>query len=554
MINLKILLESFLKDFAKIDIWKKLLLVFSSLFFAFLFIENFLFSTSFATLHLREIDDLAFQASIRQFHKDLSSLRIDLFIKLNDYGYGWIFWVIVGLITYPFYLLALLTDFYAPLIIVPRQISLVFTIGSAFFIYKSLSIYSKNEFLKFIAMMLLFSFPAFGYSGLRFGTVAQVMFFSSLTFYLTIRKNTYEKKDLKHIALAAAACVGTKLNGALILPLIGFIIADRLHWNLSKENIKKAGYFLLNFLFFAVLFSNPSLFLSPFQPDYFTSYLASLSNNSHLALQDNFFQTLYDVVNIGYLNSYIAALLAAILISSIFKKTLKKKDFFFISCWLIFSLCLLSKIMSMGTLYIINYVTVVMYLIVFSLLFFENWGRLGKAFAVLILIANIALNHNNIYQEFYSGFKYFHFLKNPEIIAKIETSAAIKKSIPDPKEEPKRIVNVLMDFRAIFPYAHLERENLQVQFSFDNLQVAQKQIKENFDYISLNKTSPYLLSESEFNKNLATLKDDLLIKNQIESRKIALNLTKNGKLDNVEYEVSFENEMIIFFKIKNIKN
>jgi hypothetical protein len=46
----------------------------------------------------------------------------------------------------------------------------------------------------------------------------------------------------------------------------------------------------------------------------------------------------------------------------------------------------------------------------------------------------------------------------------------------------------------------------------------------------------------------------LLIKNQIESRKIALNLTKNGKLDNVEYEVSFENEMIIFFKIKNIKN
>jgi hypothetical protein len=47
MINLKILLESFLKDFAKIDIWKKLLLVFSSLFFAFLFIENFLFSTSF---------------------------------------------------------------------------------------------------------------------------------------------------------------------------------------------------------------------------------------------------------------------------------------------------------------------------------------------------------------------------------------------------------------------------------------------------------------------------------------------------------------------------
>jgi len=208
----------------------------------------------------------------------------------------------------------------------------------------------------------------------------------------------------------------------------------------------------------------------------------------------------------------------------------------------------------MGALYVINYVSVVMYLMVFSLLFFENWGRLGKAFAVLILIANIALNHNNIYQEFYSGFKYFHFLKNPEIIAKIEASEAIKKLIPDPKEEPKREINVLMDFRAIFPYAHLERENLQIQFSFDNLQVAQKQIKENFDYISLNKTSSYLLSDLEFNQNLATLKDDLLITNQIESRKTALNLTENGKFDNVEYEVSYENKMIIFFKIKNIKN
>ena len=544
------MLKFFLQSFKGSDIWQKMLIVFSALFFLFFFIENFLFSTSFATLHLREIDDLAFQASIRKFHQHTSSLQIDHLIKLNDYGYGWIFWAIVGVITYPFYLLALLTDFYAPLIIVPRQISLAFTIGSAFFIYKSLSIYSKNEFLKFIAMMLLFSFPAFGYSGLRFGTVAQVMFFSSLTFYLTIRKNTYEKKDLKHIALAAAACVGTKLNGALILPLIGFIIADRLHWNLSKENIKKAGYFLLNILFFAVLFSNPSLFLSPFRPDYLTSYLASLSNNSHLALQDNFFQTLHDVIDIGYLNSYIAALLMALLILNIFKKTLKKKDFFFISCWLIFSLCLLSKIMSMGALYVINYVSVVMYLMVFSLLFFENWGRLGKAFAVLILIANIALNHNNIYQEFYSGFKYFHFLKNPEIIAKIETSAAIKKSIPDPKEEPKRIVNVLMDYRAIFPYAHLERENLQVQFSFDNLQVAQKQIKENFDYISLNKTSSYLLSDLEFNKNLATLKDDLLITNQIESRKIALNLVATGKINDVKYELLLDQNNIIFFKKK----
>ena len=237
-------LAKVLPKFKSMDIWQKLLLIISALFFTILFVENFIFSSSFATLQLREIDDVAFQYSIRNMHEAISAFKLDGLIKLNDYGYGWIYWIIVGLITYPFYLLALLTDCYVPLISIPRQISLAFVIGSAFFIYKSLSVYSKNEFLKFMAMILLMSFPAFGYFGLRFGTVSQVMFFSILTFYLTIRKDDHEKKDLKSIAIAAAACVGTKISGALILPLIGFILADRMKWSINKDNFKKAQYFL----------------------------------------------------------------------------------------------------------------------------------------------------------------------------------------------------------------------------------------------------------------------------------------------------------------------
>ncbi len=544
------MLKFFLQSFKRKDIWQKMLIVFSALFFLFLFIENFLFSTSFATLHLREIDDLAFQASIREFHQDISSFRIDRFIKLNNYGYGWIFWAIVGVITYPFYLLALLTDFYAPLIIIPRDISLAFTIGAAFFIYKSLSIYSKNEFLKFIAMMLLFSFPAFGFFALRFGTVAQVVFFSSLTFYLTIRKNTYEKKDLKHIALAAAACVGTKLNGALILPLIGLILADRLHWNPSKKNLQKAAYFLLNLFFFTVLFSNPSLFLSPFRPDYLTDYIASVRYNSHLAVQDNFFQTLSDVLRIGYLNFYVAALLVLILVLRICAKGKNKKDFLFIGLWLIFSLSLLAKIMSMGTLFIINYATIVMYLMVFAIIALEPLRKTGSVLAVGILIVSFAINYTNLQRGFYSNFKYFQMLNNPEIIAKIEFNEDVKKIIPDPKNNPKQPINVLMDFRASFPYAHLERQNLEVQFSFDNLKSAQNQVNGEFDYISLNKTSSGFLSDNEFAQNLKTLNDELVIANQIDSRKVIQNLMTTGKLKGSEYELLLDQNNIIFFKKK----
>ena len=105
-----------------------------------------------------------------------------------------------------------------------------------------------------------------------------------------------------------------------------------------------------------------------------------------------------------------------------------------------------------------------------------------------------------------------------------------------------------MDFRAIFPYANLERNNVNVQFSFDNLQVFQNQVKGGFDYVSLNKASPFFLSDSEFAEFIKDLKDELAITNHIESRKIARNLIESGKMKNAEYSVLFNNDKIILFK------
>gem|GEM_PF-2323827 len=553
MFSIKNSLKFFSAEFVKMDIWQRLLLVFCSIFFSILFIENFAFSSSFATLHLREVDDLAFQASIRNFHESVSAFRPDRFFKLNDYGYGWIFWIISGVITYPFYLFALVTDCYAPLIIVPRDISLAFTIGTAFFVYKSLSIYSKNEFLKLIALLFLFSFPAFGQFATRFGTVSQVMFFSALTFYLTIRKEVYEKRDLRHIAFAAAACVGTKLNGALILPLIGLILADRMKWSITKENLQKAKYFLINFIPVTIFFSNPSLFLSPFKPSYFTSYIDSLKNNSHLSLQDNFLQTLRDVLEAGYLNFYLAIIAVIFLLMNFLNKKEGRKgnDLLFMGLWLTFSLLLLVKIMSMGTLYIINYATVMMYLLVFFVIYLERWKKAGNLVALMLLIISVSLNYKNIHSGFYSDFKYFHLKKDHEVIAKLEASGKIKKLIADPKENSDKKITVLMDFRAIFPYAHLERENVNVQFAFDNLQVIQKQIEGDFDYISLGKAAPFFLSDEKFSEHLKSFKEEMLISNQVESRKIVQNLMKTGRVGNAEYEILLNSNDIIFFGKKS---
>ncbi len=537
------------KSFFDIEL-PKIFLVLMFLLFVLLFCENFIFSDSFALLHLREVDDLAFHTTLRNIHRDISAFHFDGLLKLNDYGYGWIFWIVNGILTYPFYLLAVLTDFYVPLIVLPRMVSMFCVFGAAFFTYKILCTYSKNEFLKVVAMFLLLCFPAFSHFGLRFSTVAPVMCFSSLAFYLTIRKETYDAKDLKQIALAAGLCAGCKLNGVLIMPLIGLIMASRLQWRFNKENAKKAGYFSAWFLLFTVLFSNPSLFLSPFRPKYFFNYVESLKYNSHLALQDNFYQTFRDVIEVGYINFYIAFGLFLIALPNIFSKEKKRKDLALISIWLIVCLSLLAKIMAMGSLYIINYVLVVMYLMIVLILVLEKWGRIGEFAAVGIVVVNILLSFQNIYAGFYSNLKYFHLLRNPDIISKIVVSEAIKKLILDPKDHPDKKINVIMDFRAIFPYAHLERDNLDVQFVFDNFQIMQKQNGGNFEYISISRESPFFYSEEKFSDFIKGFKDESLITNQVESRKIIQNLIKTGYFNNVQYQQLLDQNGIIFFAKK----
>ena len=56
-----------------------------------LFSQNFLFSSSFGLLQLREVDDLAFQISLREIHQSIFSHNWRALLNLNFYGYGWLF-------------------------------------------------------------------------------------------------------------------------------------------------------------------------------------------------------------------------------------------------------------------------------------------------------------------------------------------------------------------------------------------------------------------------------------------------------------------------------
>jgi hypothetical protein len=177
------------------------------------------------------VDDYAFQLSLRSYHEHRK------FFNLYDYSYGWIFWFPLVCLTYPFYFLSVYFGIDTPLVVFPRQLSLVFTMGTAFVLYKITSIYTKDSFTKAVILLLYLSFPVNGYFATKFGSGPQTMFLSSLAFYIAARKEFLTQKDLYKIAIIVAASGATKLSGLLITPAIMLVILDRLSWKLNKENI-----------------------------------------------------------------------------------------------------------------------------------------------------------------------------------------------------------------------------------------------------------------------------------------------------------------------------
>jgi hypothetical protein len=56
---------------------------------------------------LRQIDDAVYHEDIRRIHLDLIHLRLGDLLKSNNNGYGWISWMINGILGLPCYLLYL---------------------------------------------------------------------------------------------------------------------------------------------------------------------------------------------------------------------------------------------------------------------------------------------------------------------------------------------------------------------------------------------------------------------------------------------------------------
>ena len=503
--------------------------------FIYLFIENFVFSSSLDLMNFREIDDYAFQLYIRQAHENRQ------FFRLNGYAYGWIFWFPIVCITYPFYFLSIYFGIDTPLAVIPRQLSLFFTMGTAVILYRIASLYTKDNFIKSLILLLYLSFPVTGYFALRFGTVSQTMFLSALSYYLTARKEFLTQKDLYIIAVAVAAAAATKLSALLITPLITLVILDRLSWKI-KEN-----FVPLIKSFFVFLFSLAAL--SQIPPKAVIAQIKMTQTNFgqdfgvfRVFLYGIVFPNLHIII---FLVTFLCLVYKAI-IALRDDRNFYKRDYLYIFLALIISIVYLVLTIKMGTMYISIYFTVISFLLPLGVLAFEHINiYLRHVIGVVFLATSIFLNFDLIFSSNLNNRPWNTYsvkAADPATIRDLSIREVLKAKLKNP-DEYKDKLKILRDCQVPSPYSSLRRNVIETCV-FGNIDVVSG--KQEYDLIGLYKKDIAFITDSEFNDLIK--KVDSKIALQYKNHRKAVNdFLLKKQFNNVNYQLLLENEDYLYY-------
>lgn len=539
------------------DKWIISLVIIAGLLFSYLFFQNFVFSKSLDTLQFREIDDVGFQLYIKNLHTQiLTKFKIYKLTGINEYAYGWLYWFPLIVITLPFQALSAYFGIDWPLIVLPRQISLILIALTTYNLFQIFSIYTKNNFLKFTGILLFLSFPTTAYFSMRFGTVAQVMFFSSLSFYLTARKQHFEKKDLTWIAITLAAAGGTKLSGLLISPLIALILLDRFKWKINKKNLKAGVHFISIFLPSLIFFSNPKLFFAPFSPSIWKSYSQTMSEQL-IKVQTNFGDTTSVTEKIKQAISGSASvdiyifpiLISGLLFQSITatnKKKYYKRDFLYIAITLILAAAYLIHKVQMGCHYITIYYTAVSFLLPIGAFFLEKIrNSTALILGLFLLISNIFLNKNFIMDSPIGFNAYFSKAQTP----KTQRMISLQKELQDKVaiQSPKKLY-ILREYTTPPIYSNI-RPEIEEALAFDNIHIVSKVHSEPYDIIGFDKSASALINEEAF-KVLTEKCDSSVAESLGENRRFIKNFLETKTLNSENYSILLEKDEYIFFQRK----
>ncbi len=221
--------------------------------------ECFCGSKDIDLVSFRHYDDLCFHYVINSHMKDLSQL-----LNWNDYGYGWIYWIVATLYCSIGWLLCYFYNISWVLCVTPRLVSLVFTLATVCVAYKLVGLYTKDKLLKSIYIFLLPLFPTYLYYGLLFSCNPHVEFFAICAVYALAKNRLIEKKNLYISFLCLCVAIGIKLTAVLILPIWGLLLLSRFNFKLNHFFWKSCLPLTILSIFFTLFLISPNVYIGVF--------------------------------------------------------------------------------------------------------------------------------------------------------------------------------------------------------------------------------------------------------------------------------------------------
>lgn len=518
-----------------------------------LFLQNFLFSRDFGLLVFREIDDIAFQSTIRKAHLHIINGDFINLLTINDYAYGLIYWLFVSLVTFPFFILSEYFEIHWPLIVFPRQLSLFFAIMSAVVIKKIATNFGASNRYSNSLVLVFFLFPLTGYYSMRFGTVNFILLFSSLAVFFASKsaKLTVYHVLMSIISLSIATAI--KLTGILIAPFVLYLLVSRIDTQFVKDNSKIALICIGLIPLFFVLMAAPQLFVVIFNFGMYENYLARfldfIASTQSSPIKTSAVEMLYT----GIIGSHGIAIFVCFsmfgIAIAIWNRYENWLDYFFIFISVGVATLFLG-VTSNSSVAISSYITNVFFLLVFALIPLKHIPAFSTfpLIAVCILFLD-AINTNVKAHE------------NSEMFARVHLSYIIKMAHSSKLIEDAQTINecfqsekivttsehILIDHTAPIFLNSRSAPNICISVVWGNLSPRRVYCQKSIDYMILDKRITNQFITNNFNKNSEDLTDSALVASQSDwkNRQILFN---QGKFGGEKFVALCESKFVSVFR------
>ncbi len=503
--------------------------------FFILFGENYVLSDDYSLLPLREIDDSAFQMSLRRIHEDLQEGKLRRLFMTNDYGYGAIFWFSHGVITFVPYLLS--SDHYV--ILLPRLLSLFFAFASLFFIYKIARLYTDKIYLCVAAALIYALQPEFAFMSLRFHTHAQLLFFSILGMYLLLRSSDFASL-FKWSIVSFACAIATKMNAIILLPGVAlylYLISQLSILDFIKKYWKPAlaGILLALFLF------NPAIVLFFIFPKKALKAIETLIKFMHFAginygsvLNELPWHKIKNGLFIRYSGVFTLILPVVVALTGLVKyRTERAKGAFLLAFSLTFLLCIIifSITVKQGPGAYANYLIPLSAIFCFSVLAFDLISPRWDVLWVAVLLS--ALFFFNAERNDERWHYYTDKLEEEANVLKMQDYQLIAERFGT-DDQP---IIVLNDYTILVPFSSLS-EHVKRHAFYNNF----ANFTADYDIVIIGKNNPITWPEEQIKENYVNYQPYL------DGAEAYKELVSTQTLNGHHYDIALENERFVLYE------